>query len=51
MNLGVFLVFESFEIERVVGELTFSFNELFDELVILCLCFGELCLEEGNHFV
>ena len=35
--MGVFLVFESFEIERVVGELTFGFNELFDELVVLGL--------------
>ena len=51
MNLGIFLFFEIFEIERVFGELTFGFNELFDELVVLCLGLCELCLEEGDHFV
>jgi hypothetical protein len=49
--LGIFLFFEIFEIERVFGELTFGFNKLFDELVVLGLGFGELCLEEDDHFV
>lgn len=49
--MGIFLFFEIFEIKRVFGELTFGFNELFDELVVLGLGFGELCLEEDDHFL
>jgi hypothetical protein len=51
VNLGIFLVFEIFEIERVVGELTFGFNELLDELFVLCLGLCELRLEEGDHLI